>query len=194
MKFKPFAIEDLGREFTIKDKALVADVILSWARLDTFVTQMVLFAFNLSLDNGPVLLGSMTTKTKLDRLIILYQHHNMTDAAQSIANLRTHQGIYVEVRNTIAHTQCVGKLKSNPSVIVFAPVRQLKGEVDQMIVQQISASSMLKATKFANDAADKLMDVTERIAARPSERPPEPPSFLDPNNPNLQMHSKDKRS
>lgn len=116
-----FTLDDLEPDISPSGRDIICDVVLSWARLDSLVSQLVLTAFGLAVDGGTILLGQMDTRTKLDRLKRLYDHHGMTDAAQSISNLRAWHKKHVDVRNTIAHHTCAGSWRSDPSMIVFAP-------------------------------------------------------------------------
>jgi hypothetical protein len=175
-----FTLNDLEVDISQSARNLICDVVLSWARLDSLVSQMVLTAFGLAVDGGTILLGQMDTKTKLDRLK-LYDHHSMGDAAQSIANLRLWHKKYVDVRNTISHHTCAGSWKSDPAMLVFSPVRARQGELRQVDIEHIALSQIRAAEVFARNAANALMVVVEQLTSRNALRPPEPPVFLSPN-------------
>lgn len=182
----PFTIDDLTDNIDQATKDAICELILAWARYDSLVTQLVVLAFGLSLDTGPVLLGNMETRTKLDRLKKLYDHFGMEKAAESIGNLRQWHRRYVDIRNTIAHSGCGGQRKSDPDTIIFAPVKAAHGELGRMIVDQVHIDGIRKATQFAMAAGNNLLTVTDELVVRPSAQPPEPPSFQPPPDPNPQ--------
>jgi hypothetical protein len=183
-----FTLDDLEHDISAVARDIICDVVLSWARLDSLVSQLVLLAFGLPIDGGTILLGQMDTRTKLDRLKRLYDHHGMPDAAQSIANLRAWHKRFVDVRNSIAHHTCAGSWKSDPSMIVFAPVRAMQGVLDHVEIEHVPLSEMNRATDFAVKAADALKVVVEPLPMRRALQPPKPPSFQPPNPPNPQKN------
>ena len=63
-----FDLSDLSHDIHQEARDVICDVILSWARLDSLVSQLALLSFGLALDGGTILLGAMDTKAKLDRL------------------------------------------------------------------------------------------------------------------------------
>jgi hypothetical protein len=181
-----FTLDDLEPDISAIARDIICDVVLSWARLDSLVSQLVLTAFGLAIDGGTILLGQMDTRTKLDRLKRLYDHHGMTDAAQSISNLRSWHKRHVDVRNAIAHHTCAGSWKSDPSMIVFAPVRARQGVLNQVEIEHIPIAYMVAATDFAVKISDALMGVVEQLPSRSALQPPEPPAFLPPDPPSPQ--------
>lgn len=181
-----FTLDDLENDISPFARDIICDVVLSWARLDSLVSQLVLLAFGLAIDGGTIILGQMDTRTKLDRLKRLYDHHGMTDEAQSIANLRAWHKKHVDVRNTISHHTCAGSWRSDPSMIVFAPVRAMQGTLKQVEIEHIPLAHMNAATDFASKAADALMVVVEQLPSRNAISPPAPPAFLPPSPPTLQ--------
>jgi hypothetical protein len=119
MELLPFTPDDL-EDLDQSNRDALCDLMLAWARYDSLVTQLMILAFHLTLDGGPILLGNMETRVKLDRLKKLYDHFGMTAASESIGNLRQWHRKYVDVRNTIAHSACAGQRKSDPDYIIFS--------------------------------------------------------------------------
>ena len=189
-----FTLDDLHPDISPITRDIICDVVLSWARMDSLISQLVLTAFGLSIDGGTILLGQMDSRTKLDRLKRLYDHHGMKAAAESIANLRAWHKRFVDVRNAISHHTCAGSWKSNPSMIVFAPVRAMQGQLQQVEIEHYSIGHMNAATDFAIKASDRLMGVVEQLTARNATQPPEPPAFLSPNPPSPQKNDDKARS
>ena len=175
-----FTLENLEPDISDFARQVVCDVILSWARFDSLVSQLALLAFGLSVDGGTILLGAMNTQTKLERLKKLYAHHGMTDAAQHIGNLEAWRNKFADIRNSIAHHTCAGSWKTDPDVIVFAPVRARKGVLNQVEIEHIPLAEMIQATEFAEQAADALISFVEPLTARRALPPPAPPAFRAP--------------
>ena len=153
------------------------DLILSWARYDTLISQWLIYAFGMSLDDGAIIVGSMDTKTKIDRLKGIYQHHGMGGAVTSLNRLLTAHLDKRWIRNHIAHSPCVGRLKSNPETVVFLAVKASKGHLGNMAVYEISLDDMKKTEAYARTVADELNEFAKKLKSPPSTRPPEPPVF-----------------
>jgi hypothetical protein len=179
-------LEDEDVEIGISDDArdVIAEVILSWARFDSAVTQFVLEAFGTPFDAGCILIGNMDTKTKLDRLKMLYQHHKMEAAAQSISNMLSMHRAFVGVRNSVAHSLCVGHLREKPDFVVFTAGTLARGEPDMASVVAYPIDKMLMSADIVRIAASHFMETLRERPERPAKRPLEPPSFPplpDPN-------------
>lgn len=188
-----FSKDDLT--FTLDDKAraVMLGVILEWARYDSLVSQWLLYAFGLSPDEGAILLGNMDTRTKLERVKNLYQHHAMDEAVDRIARLQKAHGDLVDVRNAIAHAMCAGHRKSDPEQIIFAPVRPVKGRLGNMLVEMHSVKSMEAAAFFAKGIADQLHPFVEPFLPRPPKSPPEPPELLGQSGARSKTHGKKRQ-
>lgn len=158
-----FTLDDLEPNISQFARDVICDLILSWAKFDSLVSQLTLVAFGLSLDGGTIMLGAMDTRSKLDKLKKLYDHHQMEEAAQSIANLRQSHKEYVDIRNSVAHHTCAGSWKSRPEMIVFAPVRAVQGSVRMVEVEHIPLREMINAVGFAEGASNLLLAVTPQL-------------------------------
>jgi hypothetical protein len=189
-----FDLANLNHDIDQQARDIICDVILSWARLDSLVSQLTLLAFGLALDGGTILLGSMDTKTKLDRLKKLYDHFGMEEAAQSIANLRQSHKDFVDVRNTIAHHTCAGCWKSDPNMIVFAPVRVPHKQLNMVELSHVPVKAMARAARFATEVGNQLLEVNDKLSARTATPPLEPPAFLPPSPPNPQTSGEQEQS
>lgn len=162
----------------------MCDLVLAWARLDTLASQWVTAAFGMCTDSGPILLGNMDTKTKLDRLKALCVHHSMTKAAKAISNLQKTYAHYVPLRNAVAHSILSGQRKSDPDVLVFSPFKPAPGKLAHMSVTQAKISAMKHATIFARETGKALSSIQLQLVERPTRHPKELlefPQFPDPN-------------
>ena len=169
------------------------DLILQWARYDGLISQWLLYAYGLSIDGGSILLGNMDTRTKLERLKGLYEHHGMTAAVGRIAELQKAHLSLVGIRNLIAHAGCGGMDADKPWMAVFAPVKAHKGSPGLMISESIGFSAMQTAERFAREMANQLYEFTNPLLVRLSEPPPEPPEFLGGPRPKPRKKRESKR-
>lgn len=179
-----FPIEDLSKDVEVVDYKAIGHLIMAWARLDSLLSQLMLHSFGLSLDEGPILIGNMDTKTKIDRLIALYKHYGMENAAESMANLKKAHANHVDVRNALCHYTLVGTRASDHDVLVFSPVKVVPGSIGHMQIMEITGSGISRADKWAVEVGNRLLSITVPLALRRGQRPPEPPSFprvIDPN-------------
>lgn len=177
MSGPPFTLDDLQPTLTQDTRNAIGDVILQFARLDALVSQFVLCAFHMTLAEGPILLGTMDTRGKLDRVQLLYEHHGMKDAVKYIANLKEAHKHYVNGRNTIAHSTCAGTRISRPDQIVFSPVKIDKGHLDNIPLVLLTVEGMRRAAGWAQIAANMLAEAVTSLVEKPSQPPPEPPEF-----------------
>lgn len=178
-----FPTDDVGK-VSQEARDVMLDLILAWARLDTACSIWVTLAFGMCTDSGPILLGNMDTKSKLDRLKALAKHHKLATAAKSIDNLKKTVEHYAQIRNAIAHSMLAGERVSKPGVIVFSPLKPAPGVLAHMMIQEVRLEAMKKAAAFARDAGDRLTSAQHMLIGRPTRQPAELgefPSFPNPN-------------
>jgi len=106
--------ENLTFNLDPETREAMLSLVLAWGRYDGLISQWLLQAFSLSLDSGSILLGNMDTRTKLDRLKGLYQHHGKKAVVANIAKLQKDHLEFVDIRNLIAHSGCAGQVRSHP--------------------------------------------------------------------------------
>lgn len=176
-------------------RGVIAQLILCWANYETSLTKFLLVAFGASLDKGSILVGTMDTRTKLDRLKSLYTHHGMTEAATSIRNnLNNIHKHFVEVRNAVAHSACLGHLAENPEYLMFSSGRLDHGSKGLMSGTGYSLKKMREASAFALAAGDLLINHVDFRRMRRSKPPLGPPSFQIQPQPTPQKLGKGKRN
>jgi hypothetical protein len=185
--------ENLTFNLDSNSREAILDLVLAWGRYDGLISQWLLHAFGLSLDSGSILLGNMDTRTKLDRLKGLYQHHGMKSAVANIAKLQKAHLEYVDIRNLIAHSGCAGQVKSHPWMVAFAPVKTTKGLLDTMIIEAVSVTRMHNAERWAQETSDALFTFIQMCQPRSAPLPPEPPVFPGVIHSNPQNLSERKR-
>ena len=170
--------EDVSQNLDDEAREVMLDLVLQWARYDGLVSQWVLHAYGLSADNGALLLGNMDTKTKLDRLKLLYEHHQMAKAVSRIAELKKAHLALVGIRNLLAHAACGGLSVSDPNKIYFSPVKAAKGRLGMMTIEAHTKDDFRLAARFAREMSDQIYLFIQPLLERPSPPPPEPPEFL----------------
>ena len=182
-------------EANISDEArgVIAQLVLCWANFETSLTQFLLVAFGASLDEGSILVGTMDTRTKLDRLHLLYKHHGMTDAATNIRNLIALHKHFVGVRNAVAHSVCIGHFVERPDYLMFSAGRLDHGNKGLISGTGYSLNRMRQASDFALRAGGLLMERAGQLRRRRSKPPPEPPSFRIQSRPTPRKKGKGKQ-
>lgn len=159
-----FEIDNINPNITPAARKAMCNLILAWASYDSLVSQWVIVSFGLPLDAGSILVGNMDTRNKLERLETLYRHHGLNGAV-SIKALRKEHLEHVEVRNRICHAHCAGVFRSDWKRVVFAPVKDSRGEPGNMQVEAIHIDQMKAATKFAKLAASNINRLVEAALA-----------------------------
>jgi hypothetical protein len=78
------------------------------------------------------------------------------NGAEHIAALRNLHKQHVDLRNSINHAGCGGRLKSDPEKVVFAPVKNSQGDAGCMLIEIYHISQFIAATAFAQKNGDQL--------------------------------------
>ena len=177
--------EDISQFLDEEARTVMLDLVLQWARYDGLISQWVLLAYGLSADNGALLLGNMDTKSKLDRLKHLYEHHQMTKAAKRVAELQKGHLALVGIRNLLAHAGCGGLSVSNPNKIYFSPVRAVKGHLGMMTIEAYTKDDFRLAERFAREMGDQIYLFIKPLLERQSPPPQNLPNFWERASPSL---------
>lgn len=159
----PFDMDNLERVITDADKFVMVETILAWADLDTGISHLTLLMFGLEHDAGSILIGNMDFKTKVERLKALHDHHGKSGAAASLGRLITSMRTFSASRNTVAHRKHVGRMKSDPTRLVFLSSKHVKGKPGHFEILCVDHSELIASAKFARDASAKVQIMIERI-------------------------------
>jgi len=162
---KPFDTTDLDPVLTDADRLVMAETILAWADLDTGISRLIFLMFGIDSDAGSILIGNMDLKTKAERIKSLYSHLGNDAGAASFSKLSNAMREFSFSRNSIAHRKCIGRLKSEPSRLVFMSSRHVKGEQGSFEMIAIDRSEMIASAKFARDAAVTVANMINAIEA-----------------------------
>jgi hypothetical protein len=173
-----FPISDVSNTLDEESRELIADLVLSWARFDSLVTQWTFRTFGMGPDAGSIFIGNMDTKSKLDKLKALYTHYGHTSSVQKIAELSKLSKGHADVRNTICHKTCGVHSKANPDRLIFSDGKIFKTKPGQMLVEMIHLDQIRAAITFAKENADTISRLVDVLAAQQEER-----SGQSPDNP-----------
>lgn len=177
MRETPLKYSEIEAKLNSEARDAICHVIIAWGMLDTMISQLLLRAFGLTMDDGSILLGTMDTRTKLDRLKMLYNQHGMPEAAQSIATLSALHSKHVTVRNAIAHSVCAGHFRRDPRVILFTSGKFMRGAKGLVSGTGISVASIANAAKFASEVSGAINETLGKHRMPRSKSPLTPPLF-----------------
>lgn len=175
-----FDMSNVSNEIDGESRALIADLVLAWARYDSLVTQWTYRTFNMTADEGSIFIGNMDTKTKLDRLKALYKHYGNTSSVEQLAGLAKQSKTHADVRNTICHKTCGGHSKADPDRLIFSNGKIYPQMPGRMLVELIHLDQIREAISFAKTEAYTISKIVDVLIARqeglPEQSPDNPPS------------------
>ncbi len=166
-------MDDLDRTLTQDAKDAICDLVLAWAGFDTTVSYWMGLTFGLDIDIASILIGNMDTRTKLDRMKLVYDHLGAPQASASIGRLVKAHGEFVDTRNAIAHRRCVGMTHTDCERLIFTSSKHIRKDVGRFEVLAIDVEQLKAATSFANEAVEKILKISEpqeEAATRQRER------------------------
>lgn len=166
-----FDLAKLDRTIGRDARAAMLDVILAWARFDTFISKWMSVAFGASPDATVILMGNMDTGNKLNRLKTLYAHFGFESESARLEALKKAHAGHVDVRNTIAHVSCIGQIVGEPEKVVFSAVRRVKNQPGYTFVEVIHLEQMIAATEFALTACESIGKIVDELKASIADQP-----------------------
>lgn len=158
-----FQLDDCTLTIDEETQKLIAELILAWARYDSLVTHWTFRSFGMGPDEGPILLGNMDTKTKIERLKKLHNHLSIEPAATWIGYLHKTHETHVEVRNAICHKSCAGHHRRAPNYLIFHIAKPPIKMIGHMTVEMYHLDQIKAAITFAKEAADKISDIVKKL-------------------------------
>jgi hypothetical protein len=158
-----FPLDKLDRKISQPARDAMLDVILAWARLDSFMSKWMSVAFGTSPDATVILMGNMSTQAKLTKLKGLYGHFGFQSEAVRIAALEKEHLRHVDVRNAIAHVSCVGQMIGDANKVVFMAIKRIKAMPGHTFVEVVHLDQMTAATDFALGACKNIEQIIEEL-------------------------------
>lgn len=170
-----FNISDVSGEIDGETITLIAKLVLAWARYDSLVTQWTYRTFGMKADEGSIFIGNMDTKTKLDRLKVLFKHYGDASSAENVTELSKLTKIHADVRNAICHKSCGGHSKSDPDRLVFSNGKIYPQMPGRMMVELINLDQIQDAITFAQTNADIISELLDALIAQQEGSRGQPP-------------------
>lgn len=140
-----FRPDDLDRTLTPEIRELFLDVVLRWASVDGAVSQLFASIHGLEDISNADAIGGHPTDWKLRQIQMAARPH-APDLAKVIGKLKKQFERYSDVRNTIAHCHCAGRMKSDPERVVF--LRYASAGTGGLIVDAIHMGQFQEAIRF----------------------------------------------
>lgn len=156
-----FDPNDLEENIPDAHKIAMADLILAWARLDTMLTRLVCYSFQMNDDVGSIFIGKMDIKTKIERMKDIGAHMGIPNFAQNMETMSDNYRDHSQVRNAIAHNLLSGISKKDRNRLIFYPYKTLKKDKKRMAVSYYHIEHIKTATMFANDTAIDILTMLD---------------------------------
>jgi hypothetical protein len=138
-------------------RLVMARVVLSFARLDTQLSNWLVEGYDMRVDRAALLLQNMTITNKYMKLAKLYEHEGPASLAQQLRRSKKQMEPHAETRNTICHAACFGTWAADRDYILFAPLSYTPGELNRARVEAIPVQSMEAAAEWAENQAGSIV-------------------------------------
>jgi hypothetical protein len=158
-----FDVTDLAEELSSEARAAMLDLILAWAHLDGALSMWVAVKFGVSFDKLALLLPRQDGASKLLKLAKLYALEGNAGMEEKAREFRKAYEREVQPRNTVAHSNCIGSLKSNPQRIVFQTFAPAGAGC--LMVETIPLLQMNDSIAWAHTLATTIEGILEEGAA-----------------------------
>ena len=159
-----FDPDDIERVIPIAVKVAIADLVLAFANLDSVLGACLILEYGMDLATGSILIENLDIGTKIGRLRRLYQHNRREEDDKIFLRFKKEYEKWREARNTISHARCSGVRKSDPSWVIFSPVRATIGAAGAMQIHLIHVNQMEHDKNWANKWTVFIMDKFCEIA------------------------------
>lgn len=160
-KFDPDDVSPKPHTKAITDAIL--DVILAWPVLETSLTYWISLATGLRPSETGILIGTMDTRTKINKLRNLHSHRKDEEATTLLKAISKEHDTHVDARNTIAHAQLMGGSKRSPDEVFFLTSRAVLDRHGFMVVVRVPIADMRAAAQFARG---RSKDIRALLKAR----------------------------
>ncbi len=161
-----FELPDFDRasvaRLTNSHRLAMARVVLSFARLDTQLSNWIVEAYEMRVDRAALLLHNMAIDNKYIRLLRLYDHEGPKIWAQELRRSKKQMEPHAEVRNMICHAACFGTWAKNRDYVLFAPLSYTPGELDRARIEAIPVQAMEAASEWAETQAGSIVHLLKQ--------------------------------
>jgi hypothetical protein len=168
-----FEVHDLGlkdiRRLTNRHRVVMANLVLSFARMDTQLSNWLVEAFQMRSDRAALLLQNMSISTKYLKLIKFYEHEGPAIWAKELKASKKKLDDHAEFRNLVCHAQCVGVWARDPEYVLFLPLSYTPGCLGSTRFELCLLEGMEAATEWADNQAASMIDVWTDLAKAASD-------------------------
>jgi len=166
---EPFEVHDFDlkdiRSLTNRHRIVMANLVLSFAFLDTQLSNWLVEAFQMRSDRAALLLQNMSISTKYQKLIKLFEHEGDRKLAKLLKVAKRELEDQAEFRNLVCHAQCIGVWAPDQDYVVFVPLSFIPGRPDGLKVEFRSLDGMRAASEWADVQAGSMIDVWTKSAS-----------------------------
>lgn len=134
----------------------------SWPFYELALTEWLSVETGMQPDIARIMIGNMDTRNKLDKLVELHKHRNLTKQSQTVELIKKGDRNHSKTRNTVVHCPLMGAHKSNPETLSFLTSKFVKGRPDVVKANRVKLGSILAAAQFANAVSDQILASVEK--------------------------------
>lgn len=163
MSEEPFEVFDFDiaadtRRLANRHRLVMAKLVLSFALLDTHLSNWIAQAFDMRSDRAALLLQNMTLSTKIQKLIKLFEHEGRPASASVLKIINREVSEHSNTRNLVCHAECVGVWRKDADYVIFVPLSYIPGRFDGLKVEFRSLQGMEASTAWADEKAGIIID------------------------------------
>ena len=154
---RPYTEDEIVRELPDRIAKTMFTVFVNWPVWELEISSWLILVSGVDPHVGPILLGNMETKAKLDRLKSIYKHMQAKEMVQYLGRVSKRHEDYAQVRNVMTHNAYAGYLRDRPDVALFKTYRAAPGNVRLgTYALQISLDTMEETAAFARNWASAI--------------------------------------
>jgi len=144
------------------------DLILTWAKLDGALGMLLSRFLGLPMHQGAEKIGKLRGSAKIAQMVkLLRDVEAADDLVKNLRKMKKTYEKYSDVRNRIAHSNCVGFSAKDNSYVIFLTFEKVGDE--ELAVDAVPIEEMERAKEWGENFsswAQKIVNVTEKPAKR----------------------------
>ncbi len=165
MSGRPFSsttldAENLTPALSAEAREAICTLITTSAMLEIALTEWLTRLVGMDSDIGPLLIGRMDNRAKIDKLKEIYAHLNNKGAVRSLKWLSKNAKIHSDVRNTVIHNICCG-VKNDGNTLQFLTFLPVRGDRRHQVVKTLTFTQIWAASRVALLAAGKIRSIRQ---------------------------------
>jgi hypothetical protein len=151
-------INDVDAEVPQSVREQMLDLVLAWAELDGAISMMASAMFGLNPTTGSLLMGKMRANEKLEKVVRLHKAFEQSEGARAFKKFKTEYEKLSRSRNLIAHSKCIGVVRTDPSSLLFATFEAEK----QLAIDQVSMGAIKSEIIWAKRSTAKCFEIIDK--------------------------------